>query len=390
MLTRLDDFPRHQIVETFAHVGTSDLTFSDGYYFCFWDPAGEVSLAMGLRLYPNVDVLDGYVALMRDSRVQTIRMSRRLSTEPNALEIGPLRLDITEGLRSRRLRCSGKEAIQGLEFDLHWQARHHPYAEERRTERLHGRVVRDLIRYWQAGRPNGELRLDGRAVAVDPGSWYCIMDHSWGTRQSVGPNLDPGDLPPVPMLPPGRDGLLRLVVFAQMPSYIVYLQTHEDASGRPQMVEGRIDHADGRLEAVVQVGHELEFQGGTRKVLAAVCTVEGAAGTRLRLALRPTHTPTITSALGYAFERRGFADDRGMGVYRGEQWVEGDVWTHDGDEAVDPEGRRYPYNGYIGPAAVDDGRDAGMAYFETVVLGGYARYGFKADAPVPVTVLPIS
>jgi hypothetical protein len=389
MLTRLDDFPRHQIVETLAHVGTSDLTFSDGYYFCFWDPSGQVSLAMGLRLYPNVDVIDGYVALIRDDRIQSVRMSRRLSLDPDILSVGALTLDITEGLRSRRLRFAAHDERGGLEFDLNWEASHSPYAEERRSERLHGRVVRDLIRYWQAGRPNGKLVVDGRSIPVDS-SWYCIMDHSWGTRQSVGPNLDPNDLPPVPTLPPGRDGLLRLVVFAQMPSYIVYFQTHEDASARAHMVEGRIDHADGRLEKVVQIQHELSFRVGTRKVLNAICTVTGADGTVLRLSLSPTHTPTITSALGYALEKRGFTDDRGMGVYRGDEWIESDMWLHDGDEAVDPDGNRFPYNGYIGPAAVNDGIETGMAYFETVVIGSYARYGFQADGPVPVTVLPIS
>jgi len=390
MLTRMDDFPRHQIVDTMAHVASTDLSWSDGYYFCFWDPDGEFSLATALRVYANVDIMEGYAAVMHDNRLRNVRMSRRWSPRQDDLEVGPLRLEILEGLRRRRLTFSAPELHGGIEFDLVWEARHTPYEEERRSERLHGRVVRDLIRYWQAGRPSGTVRLGKREIAVDPGSWYCIMDHSWGTRQSVGPNLSPADLPPVPSLPPGRDGLLRLVAFVQMPSYIVYFQAHEDASGRAQMAEGRIDYADGRMARIEAIAHNLEYRPGTRKIVRASCTILDSDGRTLEMSFEPTHTPTITSALGYALEKRGFSDDRGMGVYRGESWLESDVWHHDGNDAVDPSGARYPYNGYIGPAAVTDGQERGMAYFETVVIGSYLRYGFTANGPVPVTVLPIS
>jgi hypothetical protein len=390
MLTRLDDFPRHQIVDTMAHVGSSDLTWSDGYYFCFWDSAGEISLAMGLRVYANVDVMDGYAAVMRGGTLQTVRMSRRWSPRQDDLDVGPLRLEIVEGLRRRRLSFSAPNLHGGMEFELLWDARHSPYAEERKSERLHGRLIRDLIRYWQAGRPSGYIRLRGREIGVDPNAWYCIMDHSWGTRQSVGPNLSPADLPPVPMLPPGRDGLLRLVVFAQLPSYIVYFQTHEDASGCAEIVDGRIDFTNGVSAQIVKIEHELKYLDGTRKLSKAQCKIIDSDGRHLTLSIHPSHTPSITSAFGYALERRGWRDDRGMGVYRGTEWIESDTWKHEGNDSVDPDGAHYPYNGYIGPADVTDGHERGMAYFETVVIGSYARYGFTADGPVPVTVLPIS
>lgn len=390
MLTRLDDFPRHQIVDTLAHVGSSDLSWSDGYYFCFWDPVGDLSIACGLRVYQNVDVMEGYVALMADGQLKTIRLSRRWSPRYDDLEVGPLSLEIIEGLRTRRLKLAAPELHGGIEFDLLWDARHSPYEESRRTERLHGRIIRDLIRYWQAGRASGHIRVGDREIQADSKDWYCIMDHSWGTRQSVGPNIDAADLPPVPVLPPGRDGLLRLVALVQMPSYIAYFQTHEDASARSQVTEGRIDFPDGRSSRIVQIKHDLRYVAGTRKLKDAKCTILDEEGESRQLIIRPTHTPTVTSALGYALERRGFSDDRGMGVFRGENWLESDVWRHDGEFVVDPDGKRHPYNGYIGPVAISDGREQGMAYFETVVLGAYSRYGFRAEGPVPVTVLPIA
>lgn len=390
MLTQMDDYPRHQIVDTMAHVGSSDLTWSDGYYFCIWDPDGEVSLATGMRVYPNLDVMEGYAAIMHNGELRNVRMSRRWSARHDDLEVVPLRMEILEGLRRRRLVFAAPSLSDGMEFDLVWEARHAPYEEERRAERLHGRVIRDLIRYWQAGRPSGRVKFGGRALQVDANRWYCIMDHSWGTRSSVGPRINPADLPPIPTLPAGRDGLLRLVGLVQMPSYIAYFQTHEDASGRPHMEEGRIDYKDGRSTRIVKVSHELEYRPGTRRLERAKCVITDEEGRKLELRLQPSHTPTITSALGYSLERRGFSDDRGMGVYRGEEWVESDMWRHDGHETVDPEGGRHEYNGYIGPAAADDGQQKGMAYFETVIIGSYPRYGFVAGGPMPVTLLPIA
>jgi hypothetical protein len=163
-----------------------------------------------------------------------------------------------------------------------------------------------------------------------------------------------------------------------------------EASGRSQMTQGRIDYADGRMARIEAIAHKLEYRLGTRKIVRASCTIVDSEGRTLEMSFEPTHTPIITSALGYALEKRGFSDDRGMGVYRGESWIESDVWHHDGNDAVDPSGARYPYNGYIGPAAVTDGQERGMAYFETVIIGSYARYGFTANGLVPVTVLPIS
>lgn len=390
MLTRMDDFPRHQVVDTMAHVGTSDPTFSDGYYFCFWDPDGEISVALGLRIYPNVDVMEGYATAMHDGQLQNIRMSRRWSPHYDDLKVGPLSLQILEGLSVRHLSLSAPEFHGGFELEILFEARHSPYEEERRTERLHGRVIRDLIRYWHAGRPSGTLRIGEREFTVAPDHWYCTMDHSWGTRQSVGPNFDPGDLPPVPVLPAGRDGLLRLVALVQMPTYTVFFQTHEDASGRVQAAQGQIEYVDGRLSSIVEVGHEMEYVSGSRLLVRAKCRIVDGEGRSIEMVITPTHTPTSPSALGYAFETPGFGDNRGMGVYRGENWIESDVWYHDGGDIVDPHGQHYPYNGYIGPAAVSDGQVEGMAYFETVVLGSYAPYGFKADGPVPVTVLPIA
>ncbi len=64
MLTKLDEILRHQLPTTFDHVGTSDPRFYDRYWFCAYDPAGELALITGMGLYANMNVMDGFVSLM--------------------------------------------------------------------------------------------------------------------------------------------------------------------------------------------------------------------------------------------------------------------------------------------------------------------------------------
>ena len=61
----LDEFLAHQTSETFDHVGTSDPRFYDRYWFCCYDPAGELAVIIGMGLYNNMNVLDGFVALQQ-------------------------------------------------------------------------------------------------------------------------------------------------------------------------------------------------------------------------------------------------------------------------------------------------------------------------------------
>ena len=61
MLLGMDEFPFHQITDTFAAVAGSDQSWNDGHYVCAADQAGNVALTSNVRLYANTDVLDGFV-----------------------------------------------------------------------------------------------------------------------------------------------------------------------------------------------------------------------------------------------------------------------------------------------------------------------------------------
>src|SRR5438105_2624561 len=109
VLLRFDEYPYHQITESFAGVAVSDPQWNDGHYVCVSDLAGRVCLTSSLRLYQNNDVLDGFVCLRHAGRQHNIRLSRRLRPRMDDLSVGPLRLEIVEPMRVVRLVLEDNE-----------------------------------------------------------------------------------------------------------------------------------------------------------------------------------------------------------------------------------------------------------------------------------------
>ena len=103
MLLGVDEYPFHQFADTFAAVVTSDPMWNDGHYICAADQAGTVALTSNLRLYPNNDVMDGFVCLRYEGHQYNVRVSRVLRPEMDRLQVGPLRIDIVEPLQTVRL-----------------------------------------------------------------------------------------------------------------------------------------------------------------------------------------------------------------------------------------------------------------------------------------------
>jgi len=81
MLSPLDDYPVHQIAEPMRFVGTSDRNFYDRYYFQGHPRAGGLVLVAGLGTYPNRDVCDAFLAVVRDGTQRVVRASRQLGTD---------------------------------------------------------------------------------------------------------------------------------------------------------------------------------------------------------------------------------------------------------------------------------------------------------------------
>jgi len=61
MLTNYDELTCHQCVETFDSVATSDRAWTEKLWCNLHDSSGKIVLATGLGVYPNRNVIDGYV-----------------------------------------------------------------------------------------------------------------------------------------------------------------------------------------------------------------------------------------------------------------------------------------------------------------------------------------
>src|SRR3954471_9925027 len=98
-LTPADEGFCHQVVDTFAVVGTSDLAWTEKVCAMAAARDGSLQLGFGLGKYNNRNVMDAYAGISRGVEQITVRSSRALGGTPNRSVIGPIRYEIVEPLR---------------------------------------------------------------------------------------------------------------------------------------------------------------------------------------------------------------------------------------------------------------------------------------------------
>ena len=128
--------------------------------------------------------MDGFAGVAFDGRQYNFRVSRRLRPNPLETVIGPLEIEILEGLRRHRLTLRPNES--GLAFDLEFVATMNPHEEGEHFRRRNGRVTRAygaraatrrLSRLDRGRRraPRGRPRRPGSASATIPGAFAREM-----------------------------------------------------------------------------------------------------------------------------------------------------------------------------------------------------------------------
>jgi hypothetical protein len=96
-------------------------------------------------------------------------------------EVGPIRVDVIEPMRSLRFTVTPNES--GLTADLTWRARTVVVEEPRqRNVTPDGIVVNEHTRLTQWGTWEGAVTVDDRSIAVDPARVFGTRDRSWGMR----------------------------------------------------------------------------------------------------------------------------------------------------------------------------------------------------------------
>jgi len=368
-LSSFDDYPFHQAPTPFATVATSDAHYNDGYFCAFY--AADWYCCTGLRLHPNVNVIDGWATVAHAGRQTSLRTSRALHPRYGELDAGPLCYEILEPMM--RMRVSAAENPAGIAFDVVLEAQSPPFVEERYQHFKYGAVVNDLVRYTQVCRATGSARIDG--VSVPIAGWHAMRDHSWGVRSSMA--MPTGIAGVAPERRAAARRALRLWVPFQVEDHCGFFNTHESADGEALDFEGRLDYADGRSVRLHAVRHRLEYLAGTRQPRGGTLELDGEDGVTRTYTLRLAGTPADVQGGGYY---RGWRDNLGPGIYRGTEHLE-----HDSYEVVSgaqPGGPPHvPAAQRLGPteypmAMTGPGGAAGMAHFEHTLSGPYPRYGF--------------
>ena len=197
-LLAIDEGLNHQIVDTFATVVESDLSWTEKIWLSIPRKDGALQIDFGLGRYQNRNVMDGFAGISRGNEQWTVRASRELAEDPTKTALGPLTYEVVEPLSKVRVRLD-KNDVLPLTFDVTFERQLPPYFEDRHAQRDERgfRMVSNVVRYHQGGTVSGWVEIDGKREEVRPDDWFAFRDHSWGVRLDVGS--------PAPDLRPARD-----------------------------------------------------------------------------------------------------------------------------------------------------------------------------------------
>ncbi len=372
-ISPMDEYLAHQTTDTFDYVFTSDRNFYDRYYFNCHPSSDELFLIAGLGQYPNLGVTDAFVTISHGTRQYTVRASRELGSDRLDTSVGPLSVEVVEGLRALRVRCAPNE--WGVAFDLLFEGTVPALEEPKSRNRSRARITQDVSRYAQVGTWSGTLEVAGQRYDVDPTAWQGARDHSWGVRP-VGEPEAPG----IRLL----DMQNRTVGFRhdwlpmQFADAMIKVSLDSDCDGHVMQQESvkvwriGIDKPNedmGRPEVAIT------YIPGTREIAKSVVTLHPPSGRPVRSINTPLRTVYLAAGSGYRPDA-----DWGHGTWRGEHVVQGLV--HD----MSTQALRAPWaflNETLCRFELDTG-EVGYGMHENMCIGIHRPSGFDTpDAVAP-------
>jgi hypothetical protein len=218
--------------------GTSGLPdrFFDRFVFNLHPTdATTPAVLIGLGIYPSANVTDGFVIFTSDNEQRNLRFSTELDLT-NGEGAGPFRFEVIEPMETWHLQLGANPT--GLEFDVVWSARAPAWTGDIVVTNSAGSTSFEHL--FQSGTYAGSLVADGVEQKVD--GWYGQRDRSRGVRTMSG----------------GQG--LHVWLQAQFEDRSVGFLLVEGRDGHRLLLEGAVMHVDGRLDAIVDVHHHLEFE----------------------------------------------------------------------------------------------------------------------------------
>jgi hypothetical protein len=370
-ITPLDEQFCHQVVDTFAVVGNSDPSWTEKVCAMAAARDGNLQIGFGLGKYPNRNVIDAYAGISRGVEQITVRASRELTSAPTESVIGPIRYEILEPLKSVRFVLEPND-VQPIAFDCVFQGALPPTFEDRTHIRTGLRVSAELVRYHQIGVCSGWVEVDGVRTDMTPTSWVSTRDHSWGVRYGIGE--PPRDTQP--------SHPLENFHFFWTPSYLerpdgtpygIFMVFSQSAGTGFEAREafGRIEHPDGRQEAMVEITPELTYDEVNRRLRG------GKVHCRMRDGSTRTLLVDVVSDTGFHLGTGlyfGF-DGHYHGEWRGPQHVDGERIA----DCSTPESARRVHQIRDTVVRITDpvGGGAGWGNWQPVVYGEFPELGLS-------------
>jgi hypothetical protein len=380
-LTKLDEWPLHQTIDTFAKIASDSPNWSDGYWNCVGDPEGRVNLITAIRFYANTDVVDGYACItLDDGKQYNLRCSRRLRPRIDEIDAGPLWMEIVEGLRTFRFGC--RENPHGIEFDLLWQGSAPAWDETPgNLGVIDGRLHFSRSNYVQIGHVSGTIKVGDREFQVGPG-WVGARDHSWGIGGTgSGLKVNPHAAPRIGASSGEKRPSfgMRQWALVRFPKRSIFYWFHRSEQGQISPFSTHIgypfevDKPGSAYRKVEVVSHECV--DSLRRLHRCELAFARYDGKTDRFAVETVSRPLYMQGGGYW---GGFNDGLGRGVWRGEEHVEGDVWdvshpTRVCDESGAPIPQRQGAwaETFARFENLDDPSEVGLGLLECVIGGPY-------------------
>ena len=271
-LVHADESFTHQIVETHASVQQSDLSWAEKVCGMVAARDGSLSIGFGFGKYANRNVVDGYGGVSRGVEQWTVRASRALDSDPDSVNVGPLRYEVLAPLRQVRVVLEAT-AQQPIAYDLVLDGVLPCMLEEpedRRTLTGYRRSA-DQIRYHQTGVARGRIEVDGVRYQVTPEDWVMTRDHSWGLRPGVGAPVSDLQADPVDALAPRILAVWNPLLFrAPDGSHYGFHQYYLLYAGdgwQHEKVQGGFEYPDGRRVPLRRLDPRLQFDPRNLRLL---------------------------------------------------------------------------------------------------------------------------
>lgn len=376
-LLAADEQFNHQAVETFASVGQSDLAWAEKVCGMAAAVDGSLQIGFGFGKYTNRNVVDAYAGIARGREQWVVRGSRALHTDPETVNVGPIRYEIIEPLQQVRVILEPNDT-QPIAFDLTFQASAGCVVEEREDRRdIHGyRKATDQIRYHQTGRARGWLEVGGERIEIQPEAWVATRDKSWGIRPSVGvpaPDLEPDYQQHIPQALAIWNPLLFTRDDGSEYAFHHYYLQFAGPGFAHRRVQGGFEDATGKTLALVDMTPVLHFDAATRRLQSGEFRLQMADGSERNLAFEKVSETGFYLGAGHYHG----GDGQHHGSWRGLLHVDGDHVINAADPAVIA--RYGQFRDCVIRVTDPAGSGVGYGNCQTYVHGTWPEFGLEPD-----------